>query len=129
MVDAYILSNIQESVGLSDEQFVKVLPLIKRLQSERRDAAERRREALREMRQLLQSGSATEAKVVERLREVKALEVEEGDRLRRNVEAIDAVLSPLQQAKFRVMQIEVEQKIRELMQGSRQGRRGERPPP
>ena len=34
MVDAYIVSNLQESVGLTDEQFVKVLPLVKRLQEQ-----------------------------------------------------------------------------------------------
>ena len=77
---------------------------------------------------MLQSGS-TEAKVLEQLRAVKASEVEEGENLRRNLEAIDGVLSPIQQAKFRIMQIEVEQKIRELMQEARQRRRGERPEP
>jgi hypothetical protein len=126
MVDAYIVSNLQESVGLTDEQFVKVLPLVKRLQGDRRELAEKRRGALRDLRDLMQAGSATEAKVAERLREVKALELEEVDRLRRNLEAVDAVLDPVQQAKFRIMQIEVEQKIRELMQEVRQRRR-ERP--
>jgi Spy/CpxP family protein refolding chaperone len=129
MVDAYIVSNLQESVGLTDEQFVKILPLVTRLQSERREAGERRREGLREMRRLLQSGTATEGRVLERLREVKAIEVEEVDSLRRNLESIDAVLTPIQQAKFRVMQIEVEQKIRELMQEARERRRGERQDP
>jgi len=129
MVDAYIVSNLQESVGLTDEQFVKVLPLVKRLQSERREAAEARRRALRELRDLLQAGGASEGKVADRLREVKALETQEGEGLRRNLEAIDAVLSPVQQAKFRIMQIEVEQKIREILQEVRQRRRGDRPLP
>ena len=43
LVDAYILSNLQESLGLSDEQFVKLLPLVKRLQADRREAMQRRR--------------------------------------------------------------------------------------
>ena len=42
MVDAYVLSNLQESLGLSDDQFVRLLPLVKRLQAERREAIERR---------------------------------------------------------------------------------------
>ena len=29
MIDAYVVSNMQESLGLSDEQFVKLLPLVK----------------------------------------------------------------------------------------------------
>ena len=42
MVDAYIVSNLQESLGLTDEQFVKALPLVKRLQRDRRELAQRR---------------------------------------------------------------------------------------
>jgi Spy/CpxP family protein refolding chaperone len=129
MVDAYVISNLQESVGLSDEQFVKVLPLVKRFQADRREAAQGRRRALHEMRAMLQAGDASAASVAEKLREVKAFEGQEADQLRRNTEAIDAVLTPVQQAKFRVMQIEVEQKIREILQEGRQRRRGDRPPP
>jgi hypothetical protein len=129
MVDAYIVSNLQESLGLTDEQFVKALPLVKRLLADRRTLVERRRQALRDLRQMFQAGSATEATVAERLREVKALEVEEGQTLRRNLEALDAVLSPVQQAKFRVMEVEIEQRIREIMAQARQRRRGEPPEP
>lgn len=129
MVEAYIVSNLQESVGLTDEQFVKVLPLVKRLQQERRETGDERRRALREMRALLQAGGANGEKVTEKLREVKALETQEADQMRRNIEAIDGVLLPLQQAKFRIMQLEVEQKIREILQEARQRRRGDRPEP
>jgi Spy/CpxP family protein refolding chaperone len=129
MVDAYIISNLQESVGLTDEQFVKVLPLVKRFQQERRETGDARRRALREMRALLQAGGQSGERVAERLGEVKALETQEGDQIRRNIEAIDGVLTPVQQAKFRIMQIEVEQKIREILQEVRQRRRGDRPEP
>ncbi len=33
MVDAYVVSNMQESLGLSDEQFAKAIPLVKKLQT------------------------------------------------------------------------------------------------
>lgn len=124
MVDAYIVANLQESVDLTDEQFVKVLPLVKRFQRDRRELLERRRQALRELQRMLQSGTATEARVADRLREVKGLETEEVEKIRANLEAIDALLTPLQQAKFRIMQLEVEHKIREILQEVRQRRRG-----
>jgi Spy/CpxP family protein refolding chaperone len=131
MIDAYIVSNLQESLGLTDEQFVRVLPLVKRLQTERRDIFLRRQQLLRELRRSLQSGTATEAQVADRLREVKAIEAEEPVQRRRNLEAVDAALTPLQQAKFRVLEEEVAQKIRELMGHSRRqgrpGRAGARP--
>jgi hypothetical protein len=134
MIDAYMVSNLQESLALSDEQFVKLLPLVKHLQSDRRDLVQRRQQALRDLRQLLKSGTATDAKVAAGLKDVKALEAEEPERIRKDAEAIDANLSPLQQAKFRVMQIEIEQKIRELMRQVRGQRRPgalepEPPPP
>ena len=130
MVDAYIVSNLQESLSLTDEQFVKTLPLVKRLLSDRRELAEARRQALRELRQMLQSGSATEGKVADRLRELKGLENDEREKTKRDLEALDGALSVLQQAKFRVMEVEIEQKIRELLNQARQRRRpGDIPPP
>ena len=125
MIDAYIVSNLQESLDLTDEQFVKVLPLVKRLQTDRRVMVQRRQQALMEMRRLLASGGATEARVTELLQQVKSAETEEPALLRKDRDAIDGVLSPIQQAKLRVLEIEVERKIRELMSQIRTQRRKE----
>ena len=85
-----------------------------------------------ELRRLLASGGATEAGVTELLRQVKAAEAEEPAVLRKDRDAIDAALSPVQQAKFRVFEAEVERKIRELIRAQRRGgasRPGARPSP
>lgn len=124
MVEAYVVSNLQESLGLTDEQFTKLLPHVKRLQRDRRDLAQRRGTALAEMRRMLGSGAATEARVAELLKEVKAVEAEQPDVLRRDLEAIDSVLTPIQQAKFRLLEGEVERKIRALMNDLRPANRG-----
>lgn len=115
MVDAYFVSNLQESLGLTDEQFVRLLPMVKRLQNDRRQLAQSRQRALQEMRKLLQSGAATEGQIAELLRELKAVESEQPNVVRRDLEAIDSVLTPLQQAKYRILEVEVERKIREVM--------------
>lgn len=115
MVDAYIVSNLQESLGLTDEQFVKLLPLVKRLQGERRQHVRERAQALRELRRRLESGTATEAQVLDQLREVKRAEAEGPERIRKTSEAIDEALSPIQQAKFRVLEADVERRIREIL--------------
>jgi len=127
MVDAYIAGKLKDSLGLNDQQVAKVLPLVTQLHRERREAFHRRMHGLREMRRLLASGAATEAEVEQKLLELKRLENEEPLRLRRNREAVDAALTPLQQAKFRVLETEVEQKIRSLRHG-RPGRPGSRRP-
>jgi hypothetical protein len=124
LVDAYVVSNIQESLGLSDEQFVKVLPLVRKLQGERRDYLMARSRVLREMRRQLRSGTASEGQVLEQLRELKGLETDGPARVKKSADALDAVLAPLQQAKFRLLELEVEQRMRELMGRARAGAPG-----
>jgi hypothetical protein len=78
-----------------------------------------------ELRRLLASGDATGPRVTELLAQVKAAEAEEPALLRKDRDAIDAVLGPVQQAKFRVLEVEVEHKIRELMTQIRTERRNQ----
>ena len=124
MVDAYVVSNLQSSLGLSDEQFTKVLPLVTRLQSERRHYLVERARLTREMRRLLNSGTASEAEVAPVLKELKALEVDGPARVRKDMETLDGSLSPLQQAKYRLLELDVEQRLRELMNRLRTNRPG-----
>jgi Spy/CpxP family protein refolding chaperone len=128
MVDAYVMSNLQESLGLTDDQFAKAIPLVKRLQTGRREYLLERTRKMREMRRLLREGGAREAQVVALLGEVKALDADGPATARRNLEALDAVLTPVQQAKFRVLELEVEQRLRELVRRAapRAGARGPR---
>jgi hypothetical protein len=134
MIDAYVVSNLQESLQLTDEQFVKVLPLVRKLQTDRRAMSLRRTQPLAELRRELASGTATEPRVTELLGQIKAAEAEEPVVLRKDRETLDGALTPLQQAKFRVMELDVERKIRELMnqirarRGAGQQRRLEPPP-
>jgi hypothetical protein len=121
MVDAYIFMHMQERLELSDEQFVKVLPLVKRLQADRRDWEGRRMRALQQLRRLLFTGAATEVRVGELLAELKAVEGGMPRVLQKDVEALDGVLTPLQQAKYRVLETEVEQRLRDLRNAARMG--------
>jgi hypothetical protein len=129
MVDAYLVSNLQESLGLDDAQFAKAIPLVKRLQGDRRAYILDRNRMVREMRRLLRQGGASEAELLELLKQLKALDADGPAQTRKNVDALDALLTPLQQAKFRVLEVEVEQRMRELMnrahprQAPREGKR------
>ncbi len=125
LVDAYVVSNLQESLGLSDEQFVKVLPLVKKLQTERREYLLERTRLLRHMRRLLRAGGG-EAQLLDDLRQLKALESDGPGRVKRNADALDATLSQVQQAKFRLLELEVEQRMRELMGRARSAGPGAR---
>ncbi len=126
MVDAYVVSNLQESLGLDDAQFAKAIPLVKKLQGERRTYLLDRTRTVREMRRLLRQGGASEAEVLELLKQLKALDAEGPAQARKNLDALDAILTPLQQAKFRVLEADVEQRMRQLMNRVRP-RPGQRP--
>lgn len=126
LMDAYLISNLQESLGLTDEQFAKTLPLVKKLQSDRRDYARRRMQALRLLRKSLSSGSATETGVAEELKGLKSASADERAAAVRNLEALDAVLTPLQQAKFRVFEAEVDARLRHLLARSQEKGRSSR---
>jgi hypothetical protein len=119
MLDAYLIGNLQERLGLTDEQFARVVPRVKRLQADRRELTQRRIRAMFELRRLLMSGGATEAQVEEQLRQVKAVEREEPTTVRRDVDAVDEVLTPVQQAKYRLLELEMERKLRQAMRRMR----------
>jgi hypothetical protein len=119
MIDAYVLSNLQESLDLSDEQFVTILPLVRRVQADRRAFAQKRAQTLNEMRRLLESGNATDARIEALMKDLKAQEAEEPAALRRNADALDAVLGPVQQAKLRLLESRVEQRLREIVNRAR----------
>ena len=135
MVDGYFIGNLKERLDLTDEQFTRVVPHVQRLQTDRRELTRRRFRAMFEMRRALESGTATEATIEELLREVKAVEGEEPAALRRDREAVDAVLTPVQQAKYRLLELEVERRVRHALsrahgpgRNGRPPRDGERPP-
>jgi len=115
LMDAYMISNLQESLGLTDDQFAKALPLVKKLQADRREFAKRRMQALRVLRKSLSSGAGTEAVVSDQLKELKAASADERAGTLRNLDALDAILTPLQQAKYRVFEAEVDIRLRHLL--------------
>jgi Spy/CpxP family protein refolding chaperone len=130
MVDAYFIDNLKDRLDLTDDQLARLLPRVKQLQGDRRALAQRRFRAMHELRAALRSGTATEASVEELLRDMKAVETEEPVALRRHRDAIDAVLTPVQQAKFRLLEVEVERRVRQALSRPRGGWPGrEKPPP
>ena len=120
MVDAYMIANIQEGVDLTDEQFVKLLPLIKRQQTGRREFAQRRQRALRELNQSVRAGDGEPA-VVAGLDRLKRVEAEALDARSQGYATIDAELEPIQQAKLRIFEFEIERRMRDLMRRVRGG--------
>jgi hypothetical protein len=100
---------------------------VKKLQTERRDYFESRWRAQRELRHLLRSGGATEAEVAAALARLRQIDASGPEKVHRAQDSLDAALSPLQQAKYRVFELDVEQRLRELMRRARGHREGAQP--
>jgi TolA-binding protein len=114
LVDAYLVMQLQDRLELTTEQFAKVLPLVQRLQDDRRQYERRRYESLHKLRQMLNRGGASEADITAILREIKKIEAEAPLAIHKDIEALDAVLGLLQQAKYRVLETEVERRIKTI---------------
>lgn len=123
ILDAHIADNLQEKLGLTDEQLARALPLVRRLHAERRRFAERKIRAFHMMRRLARSASISDARAAELLQMVKTAEAEEDAALRSGQDAVDAVLTPAQQVRYRILEAEIEQRLRELMVRVRAERR------
>jgi Spy/CpxP family protein refolding chaperone len=124
LIDEYLMEKIQKRLDLTPQQYTQIAPLIKKLQGDRRNFARRRFEALRKMRRLLMRGGATEQEITAIVRELQDLEAEAPITLQKDMRAIDAVLSPVQQAKYRVLEFEVERRIGDLRRRAHRRREG-----
>jgi membrane-bound lytic murein transglycosylase len=126
MVDEYVAANLQEKLGLTDDQLGRALPLVRRLHADRRRFAERRMRALHQMKKMSRAGAINDARAAELLQSLKAAESEEAPAVRAGQDALDAVLTPAQQLKYRILETEIEHRLRELMARVR-AQRGEEP--
>jgi hypothetical protein len=124
MVDDYLAEHLQQDLGLSDDQLERVLPLVRKLGADRRRIAERRIRALHQMRRMVKAGMGNDPRIPELLQQLKAAEAEEPAVVRAGHDAIDALLTPVQQAQFRILEAEIEHRLRQVMARVRGDRRG-----
>jgi hypothetical protein len=119
MVDAYIISKLQEALILSDEAFGRMVVAQKKMQETRRSYRRERNEVLREMRQALRREAEEEelGPLLSRLDELhqKFLEDE-----RARYRDIDAILDVRQRARYRILEGEIQRRLQQLIRESRQ---------
>jgi hypothetical protein len=119
MVDAYIISKLQEALILSDEAFGRMVVAQKKMQETRRSYRRERNEVLREMRQALrrEAGEEELGPLLSRLDDLhqKFLEDE-----RARYRDIDAILDVRQRARYRILEGEIQRRLSQLIRESRQ---------
>lgn len=121
MIDAYVLSKLQDALVLSDEEFGRMVVAQKKMQDARRAYRRTRNEVLREMRQTLRRDDAGEAELSPLLGRLDELQQRFLEEERARYRDIDAVLDVRQRARYRIFEAEVQRRLQQLIRESRRG--------
>jgi hypothetical protein len=125
LFDAYVMMQAQESLKLSESQYPRFLPRLKALQEVRRRQQTERTRIVQDLRRLVQGedDAANRERVTERLTALKELETKSATEVAQAVERLDEVLEPVQRAKLRILEEQMERRKLELLMRARQGAR------
>src|SRR5262249_40322356 len=119
MFDAYALLQAQDQLKIGDEQYSQFLTRFKALQDVRRQALNQRIVVIRELRRLLNEGSADEGQLKDHIKQLEDIDAKAAVDVKKAYDAIDQVLDVKQQAKFRVFEENMERRKLELVTRAR----------
>ena len=129
LFDAYTIVQAQEQMGLSEEQFGRFLPRFKALVEARRREMQGRMRLLNQLNRLSRATPPDENALRDQLKALIDHETASAAEVRSAREALIALLTPLQHARFRLFEEQVELRKLDLMTRARQGmRRNQRVP-
>lgn len=120
LIDAYVLSKLQDALVLSDEQFGRMVVAQKKMQDARRSYRRSRNEVLREMRQALRREAAGEAELPSLLSRLEELHQTFLEEERARYRDIDAILDVRQRARYRILEGEIQRRLQQLIRQSRE---------
>jgi Spy/CpxP family protein refolding chaperone len=126
MFDSYALMQAQEQLQIKDDQFPQFLTRFKALQEIRRQALQQRTRRVAEIRRLLAASEPDTAALREQMKALDELTAKAYADTQKAYESIDQVLTPVQQAKFRVFEELMERRKLELVNRARQANRAKR---
>lgn len=134
LFDAMLVMQAQDALALSEQQYAAFVSRAKALQDARRQNQQERARLIGELQRLTNPRNpkpVDDAELTQRLRALQELESRQAADLRRAYDGIDEVLNPLQQARFRVLEEQIERRKLELVGRARQNNKrapARRPP-
>ena len=124
LFDAYAIVEAQEGLGLDDEQFARFVSRFKALLEARRRQQQARARLLQELARLTRpNAAANDDTLRERLKALDEHDARAAAEIRQASAAVDDVLTPRQQARFRLFEEQLERKKFDLMMRARQSAR------
>ena len=114
MVEGFYVSRFQAQMQLSDEQFTRILPVLRESLGEMRSLATQKRRALNQLANAIRRNEADET--LQRMSD----EVDRTDQAFLSVQQkmqsdLDPLLTPSQRARFRVFRDRIDQQIRQMI--------------
>jgi len=119
-LDSYVLIQAQDALKITEAQFPRFVQRLNALQATRRRNAAARRQLLATIGRQLRATPVDEAGMREQLKALRELDVRAADEGRKAYDALDEALEPLQQAKFRLLEQQVERRQIELLMKARE---------
>ncbi|MGC4083797.1 MAG: hypothetical protein QM736_17215 [Vicinamibacterales bacterium] len=126
LFDAYVVMQAQQELQLSDEQYPKFLTQLKAFQEYRQRNLRERARLLQQLRQSVEKGDEAQLSA-----QVKALDAQSSSFESGLVAArqhIDDLLTPVQRAKFRLFEEQMERRKVDLLMRARQANRARNQP-
>jgi hypothetical protein len=129
MLDAYATIQAQQALQLADEPYGRFIPLLKKLQETRRRNQQMRNRMIGELRRLAgprAAAPADDSVIVEKLKGLREHDERAASEIRSALAAIDEILTPQQQARFRIFEEHIENRKLDLLlrARARAGRQG-----
>jgi hypothetical protein len=128
MVEGFYVSQLPAMTELSDEQFVKILPVLRQSLRERFEISARRTRAVAELRQLVERGGSDE-EMTRLIREMDRADAGVQASREKFLASVDPLLAPRQQARLRMALIMIEQRVGNMIQRAGNANRGQGLPP
>ena len=130
MMEAYILSKLQDALELSDDEYGRMVVAQKKLQDTRREYRRSRARVLRQMHQTLRREQAAEEELEPLLGELDSIRDTFYADEKARYAAIDEILDIRQRARYRILETEIQRRLQQLMRQVRGQRNdGRRPFP
>ena len=126
MLDAYAVMQAQTALQLADDQYGEFVTRLRRLQQTRRRYQQERTRLIQELRRLTnpQVKVVDEAAVRDQLGRLRELDVRATGEQRRAYDALDEMLNPRQQARFRIFEEMLERRKLDLLMRARRSASG-----
>lgn len=123
MFDAYALIQAQDQLAIDDEHYPQFLTRFKALQEIRQRSLAERTRRLAELRRLLAADGVDGDQLRERLQQLDALDRRTATAVQDAYAKVDEVLTPVQQARFRIFEEQMERRKLDLLTLARQANR------